>query len=96
MLKLYGTDEFNISFFTDAYFRHINTVQNYFAKRTHDLLILDIPAGDGWEKLCPFLEHPFPDIPFPHTNRSSQPITLREEVANRIKSVNPPWIDEED
>lgn len=95
MLKLYGTDEFNRALFTQAYFRHIHAVQDYFAQRTTDFLILNIPAGDGWETLCPFLEHPLPDIPFPHTNQSSQPITLRDEVANRIKTVRPPWIDED-
>jgi hypothetical protein len=96
MLKLYGTDTFNMTLFAEAYVRHINAVQTYFAQRTKDLLILNIPAGDGWETLCPFLGHPLPDSPFPHTNRSSQPITLRDEVANRVKSVPPPWIDEEE
>jgi hypothetical protein len=32
------------------------------------LLIMDIPAGDGWERLCPFLEVPIPGTPFPHVN----------------------------
>lgn len=31
-----------------------------------DLLRMNICAGDGWEKLCEFLEHPIPDEPFPH------------------------------
>jgi 3'(2'), 5'-bisphosphate nucleotidase len=32
------------------------------------LLVLDITAGEGWEKLCPFLGKPIPDIPFPKAN----------------------------
>jgi hypothetical protein len=33
------------------------------------LLIMDIPGGDGWEKLCPFLGVAIPPIRFPHENR---------------------------
>ncbi len=30
------------------------------------LLVMDITAGDGWDKLCPFLELPRPSVQFPH------------------------------
>jgi hypothetical protein len=26
--------------------------------------------GDGWEKLCKFLNKPIPDMEFPHENKS--------------------------
>ena len=30
------------------------------------LLIMDIPGGDGWEKLCPFINKPVPhNLTFP-------------------------------
>jgi len=32
------------------------------------LLIMDVCAGDGWEKLCPFLSVPIPNTPFPHAH----------------------------
>lgn len=32
------------------------------------LLKLDIAAGDGWEKLCPFLNVEIPGVAFPHEN----------------------------
>lgn len=32
------------------------------------LLVMDIPAGDGWEKLCPFIGADIPDKPFPHAD----------------------------
>jgi hypothetical protein len=32
----------------------------------HRLLVMDITAGDGWQKLCDFLRLPVPDEPFPH------------------------------
>jgi hypothetical protein len=34
------------------------------------LLVMDIPSGDGWEQLCPFLGVPIPPMPFPHQHRS--------------------------
>jgi hypothetical protein len=38
------------------------------------LLVMDLTAGDGWEKLCGFLGLPVPDAPFPHEHRSMQPV----------------------
>jgi hypothetical protein len=32
------------------------------------LLVIDIVGGEGWQKLCPFLETPIPNTPFPHEN----------------------------
>jgi len=33
------------------------------------LLVIDVTAGEGWEKLCPFLGVDAPAAPFPHQNR---------------------------
>jgi Sulfotransferase domain len=51
------------------YRRHEAVVRGYFAQRPDDLLVLDIPAGVGWEPLCGFLDRPVPDAPFPWSNR---------------------------
>ncbi|MBX3286150.1 MAG: sulfotransferase [Acidimicrobiales bacterium] len=48
---------------------HHERVAAYFEGR-HDLLVLQIAAGDGWERLCPFLGAPVPDQPFPHRHRA--------------------------
>jgi hypothetical protein len=32
------------------------------------LLVMDITKGDGWSKLCPFLDRPVPPVPFPCRN----------------------------
>jgi hypothetical protein len=48
---------------------HEANVQSYFAGRPGKLLVLDASAGDGWEKLCGFLNCPVPDEPYPHANR---------------------------
>jgi hypothetical protein len=34
------------------------------------LLVMNIPAGDGWEQLCPFLGVPIPDQLFPHAYKT--------------------------
>ena len=34
-----------------------------------DFLRMNIIDGDGWDKLCPFLDRPRPSTPFPHLNR---------------------------
>jgi len=42
-------------------------VLNHF-KDSSNFLVLDICAGEGFEKLCPFLSLPVPDAPFPELN----------------------------
>jgi hypothetical protein len=35
------------------------------------LLVMDVSAGDGWQKLCAFLGAPEPKTEFPHANRAA-------------------------
>jgi 3'-phosphoadenosine 5'-phosphosulfate (PAPS) 3'-phosphatase len=65
---LYGTDVFDAQRFASGYERYVDGVREYFKDRPHDLLIFNIAAGEGWDKLCRFLERPVPDIPFPKAN----------------------------
>lgn len=48
---------------------YLAALDRYFARRPGDFLVINIPAGEGWEKLCPFLGLPIPDLPFPFRNR---------------------------
>ncbi len=53
--------------------RHIEKYQKikeYFKERPKDLLVMDICSGDGWDRLCPFLEISEPKQRFPHNNRT--------------------------
>ncbi|WP_216665406.1 sulfotransferase family protein [Pseudoruegeria sp. HB172150] len=60
---------------------HNEAVRSHFADRPGKLLEMDFSAGDGWEKLCPFLGHPMFAEPFPRTNtvsdraRADRPMT---------------------
>lgn len=56
---------------------HNAAVQAHFALEPGRLLILDLFAGDGWNRLCPFLELPIPNQRFPHANRNRQSSWLR-------------------
>jgi hypothetical protein len=52
----------------EAYERNTADVQAAF---TPDRL-LTYHVGDGWARLCRFLECSVPDVPYPHTNRPDQ------------------------
>ena len=47
---------------------HVGGVLTYFAGRPDDLLVMDVTAGDGYERLAPFLGRPKPSTPFPREN----------------------------
>ena len=53
-----------------AFIERDSAIQEYFADRKDDLLIIRVCDGEGWEKLCPFLGVDVPNTPFPHMNRS--------------------------
>lgn len=57
--------------YVDRYMNHNALVKNYFSCRSHDFLRMQIMEGDGWDKLCGFLEVDRPEIDFPHSNRAS-------------------------
>lgn len=65
---VYGVEIFQAEAFSKAYSEHHDQVLTYFHGREKDLLILNVVAGEGWEKLCPFLGHVTPPIPFPKRN----------------------------
>lgn len=76
-----GCPEGNEALYVARYERHNREVLEYFSDRPDDLLVMDLPKGDGWPELCGFLEEPIPDEPFPHANKAS--------VSRRIKN----WVD---
>jgi hypothetical protein len=69
---VFGSHQFEPNRFREVYERHQNNVREYFRERPHDLLILDICSGQGWERLCPFLGLPVPARPFPVANRREE------------------------
>lgn len=68
---VYGTDDFNFNAegLSYIYDLHCKNVTDYFKDRPESLLIINIPQGEGWEKLCPFFDMSVRDDPFPSINR---------------------------
>jgi len=66
-LDIYGSIEFDRSKFETAYNNHINDVREFF-KDKDNYLELDICSGDGYQKLCPFLEREIIADSFPLAN----------------------------
>lgn len=65
--SVYGTYKFNKERMSYVYDLHKKTVMEYFKDKPNSLLILDIYGGEGWKKLCKFLnvsevKGPFPDV----------------------------------
>ncbi len=66
--EFYKREDFETEHFRRLHLAHLEDVREYFKDRPGDLLTMDICAGDGWEKLCPFLGKPVPDESFPNLN----------------------------
>jgi hypothetical protein len=72
-VMMYGYDlglGYRENLLIDAFTKHQTKVMDYFKDRPQDLLILNITEGEGWEKLCPFLDMPIPNHRFPHRGKS--------------------------
>jgi len=65
---LYGCTAFDEVKFVAGYERFVAGVLDHFRDRPDDLLVINVAAGEGWEKLCPFLGKAVPEIPFPKAN----------------------------
>ncbi|MEW6405157.1 MAG: sulfotransferase family protein [Chloroflexota bacterium] len=65
---LYGIDHFDPDVFRAAYQRHTEGAREYFRDRPNDCLELNIIAGEGFDKLCPFLSKPTLQATFPKAN----------------------------
>lgn len=78
--SLYGGRTFDRYRFQESYIRHANAVWEYFRERRDDLLVLDICGGDGWERLCAFLQKPIPAEPFPRQNARHWQGGIKEDI----------------
>ena len=70
MLKRLGHSEDKIHSkdkIINRYIVHRKKVLKYFEKK-NNFIEIDIFKGEGWKKLCSFLNHDIPNIDFPHVN----------------------------
>ena len=80
-----GCPEGNEEIYVARYERHNREVLEYFRDRPDDLIVMDLPQGDGWEKLCAFLGEPVPAEPFPRANQASLSRRIKNKVDHLIK-----------
>jgi hypothetical protein len=68
----YGVNDFlsEENIMRNVYKKRNNEVIRYFRNK-NNLLILDLEKGDGWNKLCPFLNLNVLKTKFPHANKNS-------------------------
>ncbi|MBV1907095.1 MAG: hypothetical protein KUG75_13550, partial [Pseudomonadales bacterium] len=66
-----GHPEGNEALYLARYQQHQREVKNYFSTSPEKLLIMDITQGDGWPKLCKFLDKTLPEEKFPFENSRS-------------------------
>jgi hypothetical protein len=53
-----------------AYSRYEGAVYSFFSNEDKRLLKFNLTGGDGWHKLCSFLDAEVPAQPFPHSHKS--------------------------
>lgn len=59
----------NDEYFLSKFREHNQNVIEYFKDRSNKLLIMNVFDGDGWDKLCSFLECNIPNTKFPYVNK---------------------------
>jgi hypothetical protein len=79
---VYGSPDAREFLYKKRFREHNEAVKNEVPAER--LLIMDITAGDGWNKLCPFLGLPTPDAPFPHQNRGGAQSSATQLAENHI------------
>jgi hypothetical protein len=72
--ELYGQKWFDADIFLERYRRHNAEVLEYFRERPDALCVINMDTDDVWAKLCPFLDRPIPDQPYPHSLRTKEPV----------------------
>ncbi len=71
----YGSSKLDIQdpmWLMDRYNNHNRNVRDFFKDKSDQLLEICFECGDGWDKLCSFIDAPVPPIPFPHVNKRRQ------------------------
>ena len=72
-IDIFGIYMFHAERCRYVYRLHRKNAEEYFKDRPNDFLMMDICAGDGWDKLCPFLEIAPPATPFPYKRPEQSP-----------------------
>lgn len=64
-------EQARVQVLVNSYFTFKEEIRDFFKDKTNSYLEIDICGGDGWIKLCKFLEREIPNVPFPYLGKSS-------------------------
>jgi len=67
--NFYNISQENLKIDKQKYKNHTKNVIDYFKNTPEQLLVMKIIDGEGWEKLCLFLNKPIPKKTFPYKNK---------------------------
>lgn len=73
--------------FLKTYKKHNKDVRAYFTSRARDFLEIDLTKStdaENWDRICAFLGHPVPHIPFPRANSSG---SLEAEAQRHVVGI---------
>lgn len=84
-----GVLQGNEELYLKRYREHYSEIETYFKNREDDLLVMDFKKGDGWGKLCRFLDKPIPKKAFPHENKGKHSLNRKDRFVKSIKSIIP-------
>jgi hypothetical protein len=70
--------------FRELYEQHNDEVRRFFADRPDQLMEFCLENGDGWDKLCSYLNEPVPALPVPHANRTADQQKRLNVILNGI------------
>jgi len=90
-VDLYGTERFDEDAFRRTWERYHADVREYLGDRPQDILYIDLVRGEGWEKLCAFLDKPVPERPFPLHNKSTWRKSLRNHYVLPVTRALGRW-----
>jgi hypothetical protein len=68
----YQMPEENEAHHKSIYTNHNKEVREFFSGNPFRFLEVCWENGDGWEKICKFLDQPVPSKPFPHENKTKR------------------------
>lgn len=87
-----GVMKGNEELYIERYNKHYGDVEKYFNNRPNDLLVMNLTEGDGWEKLCGFLEEPIPLKSFPYANKGKYKYNWKELLKLKLREAVPMWM----
>ena len=86
----FGMTNWNRKHWINRYQLHNEHVQHVIPQ--DQLLLMNVFEGDGWEKLCRFLDKDIPDLPFPWVKRGSNRLLQGQDGEKELREFDETWV----